>query len=166
MVTLTFFMGILPGSAVQSHGASLYGSTGETDRLSHSPCPHPRPRIYLFKSLVMSVGDVVLHCKLGGGHEDWTLRLVISSHVRLLTTSCVSVQISICICLQQFLFIGRLFVLSEEILIQILCLFFCWALCLHCWGWRASGRIRQYKVLTVVLLMCKSSSDTLTLDLH
>lgn len=55
------------GVQLQSHGVSLYVSTGETARLFHIPPAHAPPRIYLFKILVMLVGDVVLHCKMGGG---------------------------------------------------------------------------------------------------
>lgn len=56
--------------------------------------------------------------------EFFTL-LVNSSQVRLLLiTSYIFVEISICICLQHILFIGHLFVLSEEILIQIYSAYF------------------------------------------
>lgn len=53
MVTLAFFMGILPGS-----------TTGETARLTHIPLPAPHSQDF-FKILVLLVGDVVLHCEMG-----------------------------------------------------------------------------------------------------
>lgn len=50
MVTFTFFMGRLPGSAMLSHGVSLYGSTGETARLFHIPPAHtPLPGFIFLK---------------------------------------------------------------------------------------------------------------------